>query len=211
MPTLRFHTLDVFTQTPFGGNPLAVVLGGDALTRAQMQAIAREFNLSETVFVLAAEHAEAMLRLRIFTPFEELPFAGHPNIGAACLLAEKGMVPFGNSGNFVFEEGIGLVSARITSAPNQPIAAQITAPRLPQAGAAAPAISDIASVLGLAPSSIAVGAEGPTQMDCGLPSLLVPLRAPEHLAAIDPQYSLMSKLLAEASAHHVYVDRKSVV
>ena len=83
----RFVTLDVFTDTPFAGNPLAVVLDSEGLDDAAMQRIAGEFNLSETVFVLPPTEARHKARLRIFTPTRELPFAGHPTLGAAILLA----------------------------------------------------------------------------------------------------------------------------
>jgi len=82
-----FYTLDVFTDVALAGNPLAVVLDCDGLDAARMQAIAREFNLSETVFVLAPRNPVNTARLRIFTPVRELPFAGHPTVGAAILLA----------------------------------------------------------------------------------------------------------------------------
>ena len=85
---LTYHVLDVFTERPFGGNPLAVVLGADRLSSTEMQTIAREFNLSETVFVLASASPGHTARIRIFTPSRELPFAGHPTLGAAILLAE---------------------------------------------------------------------------------------------------------------------------
>ncbi len=84
MARYRFHTLDVFTDTPFGGNPLAVVLDADDLSGERMQTIAAEFNLSETVFVLKPAKAGGNRRkLRIFTPQVELPFAGHPTVGAS--------------------------------------------------------------------------------------------------------------------------------
>ena len=85
---LPFHTLDVFTDRRFGGNPLAVVHDADRLSGEAMQAIAREFNLSETVFVLKPENPAHSARIRIFTPARELSFAGHPTIGAAVLLAQ---------------------------------------------------------------------------------------------------------------------------
>ncbi len=82
----RFYTLDVFTEERFAGNPLAVVQDGDGLDARCMQAIAREFNLPETVFVLPAADPAHTARLRIFTPAMELPFAGHPTVGCAVLL-----------------------------------------------------------------------------------------------------------------------------
>ncbi|HEV2641885.1 MAG TPA: PhzF family phenazine biosynthesis isomerase, partial [Candidatus Elarobacter sp.] len=88
-----FHTLDVFTDRIFGGNPLAVLPDATGLDTAQMERIAREFNLSETVFVLPPEQPSSAARVRIFTPGRELPFAGHPTVGTAFLLASLGKVP----------------------------------------------------------------------------------------------------------------------
>src|ERR1051326_3937051 len=103
----RFCTLDVFTRTRFAGNPLAVVLEADGLDAARMQRIAREFNLSETVFVFPPEDPAHRARLRIFTPAAELPFAGHPTVGPAVLLASlDGQDP---PPAFVLEETIGPV------------------------------------------------------------------------------------------------------
>ena len=106
MSELTYHVVDVFTDRSYAGNPLAVVLDADGLTDAQMQAIAREFNLSETTFVLAPTSDEATYRARIFTPAVELPFAGHPSVGTAWLLKSIGR--FG-SGTVVQECGAGLL------------------------------------------------------------------------------------------------------
>ena len=89
----RFVTADVFTDQPFGGNPLAVLPDARGLDDALMQKIAREFNLSETVFVLPPEAPAHTRRLRIFTPTTEVPFAGHPTVGTALVLARLGEVP----------------------------------------------------------------------------------------------------------------------
>src|SRR5436309_6487182 len=110
----RFVTLDVFTDKRFAGNPLAVVLEPDGLDTAAMQAIAREFNLSETVFVQLPENAAHRAKLRIFTPERELPFAGHPTVGTAVLF---GNLDGGTSErDFVLEENIGLVPCRVIPA-----------------------------------------------------------------------------------------------
>jgi trans-2,3-dihydro-3-hydroxyanthranilate isomerase len=93
VPTLPYHVLDVFTDRPYAGNPLAVVLDGDDLSTESMQAIAREFNLSETTFPTSSDRAD--YAVRIFTPGTELPFAGHPSIGTAWLLARLGRIPAG--------------------------------------------------------------------------------------------------------------------
>ena len=103
--------LDVFTEERFGGNPLAVVLDADGLDGARMQRIAREFNLSETVFVLKPEHAAHTARVRIFTPARELPFAGHPTVGTGALLAllRAPSLPARGDALIVLEEGVGIV------------------------------------------------------------------------------------------------------
>jgi trans-2,3-dihydro-3-hydroxyanthranilate isomerase len=103
--TLRYEIVDVFTATPFAGNPLAVVSGADGLTTGQLQALAREFNLSETTFVLPPSPG-ADYRVRIFTPETELPFAGHPSVGTAHTLARLGEIP---RGRVVQECGAGLL------------------------------------------------------------------------------------------------------
>src|SRR3954469_9110684 len=107
----RFVTLDVFTDKRFAGNPLAVVLEPDGLDTAMMQAIAREFNLSETVFVQPPENSAHRAKLRIFTPGRELPFAGHPTVGTAVLL---GTLDGGaREQGFVLEENIGLGASHV--------------------------------------------------------------------------------------------------
>ena len=108
---LQFQTVDVFTGTQFVGNPLAVVLNAEGLSTGQMQAIAAEFNLAETTFVLPPKDAAHTAEVRIFTPRSEMPFAGHPNVGTAFVLARAGS-SYGRpvSGDrVIFEEKAGLV------------------------------------------------------------------------------------------------------
>jgi trans-2,3-dihydro-3-hydroxyanthranilate isomerase len=109
-PMLAYDIVDVFTDRPFAGNPLAVVFGGDALTTEQMQAMAREFNLSETVFVLPPTQPGATYRARIFTPSAELPFAGHPSVGVAVAQLWRGR--FG-AGQVIQECGAGLLPIQV--------------------------------------------------------------------------------------------------
>ncbi|GAA1805253.1 PhzF family phenazine biosynthesis protein [Planosporangium flavigriseum] len=106
MSTLRYEVVDVFTDRPFTGNPLAVVYGADELAASQMHDIAREFNLSETIFVLPPTTADATYRVRIFTPGGEIPFAGHPSVGVAVTLQRAGRFP---AGTVVQECGAGLL------------------------------------------------------------------------------------------------------
>lgn len=108
-PSLAYQVVDVFTSTPFAGNPLAVVLDGDDLSTAQMQTIAREFNLSETTFPMKPS-AGATYGLRIFTPTTELPFAGHPSVGSAWVLRQLGRI---ESGDNVQACGVGLISVHV--------------------------------------------------------------------------------------------------
>jgi trans-2,3-dihydro-3-hydroxyanthranilate isomerase len=115
----RFVQVDVFTDRIFGGNPLAVVLDGRGIADREMQAIAREMNLSETTFVLPATRADCIARVRIFTPARELPFAGHPTLGTAWVLATQGHVPAG-SRRFALEEGIGPVPVELEGDPARP-------------------------------------------------------------------------------------------
>ncbi|KAB8164199.1 PhzF family phenazine biosynthesis isomerase [Streptomyces sp. 3MP-14] len=110
-----FFIADVFTDRPFGGNQLAVLPEADGLTDAQLQSLAREFNFSESVFVLPPEDPAHSARLRIFTPERELPFAGHPTVGAAAVLVGQGLLdPAATGGRVLFEEGVGLVAVEVT-------------------------------------------------------------------------------------------------
>ena len=108
---LNYHVVDVFTKTRFGGNPLAVVLDADELSTAQMQTIAREFNFSETSFVLKPKTAENTAHVRIFTPNSEMDFAGHPNVGTSYVLANMAT---GAPQKLVFEERVGLVEVVVS-------------------------------------------------------------------------------------------------
>jgi trans-2,3-dihydro-3-hydroxyanthranilate isomerase len=108
----RMHWVDVFTKRPLAGNPLAVVLQADGLSSTEMQAIARETNLSETTFVLPPEKREHAAKVRIFTPYVELPFAGHPTVGTGWVLLKEGLVS-AEAGGFTLEEGVGPVPVRV--------------------------------------------------------------------------------------------------
>src|SRR5450631_1825743 len=131
--TRRYATVDVFTDQMFGGNPLAVVLDSEGLSAAQMQAVALEFNYSETTFVLPPENPENTARVRIFTPRTEVPFAGHPNVGTAFVLAREN--PFAAAaaasaaGIFLFEEIAGVVPLKLLQEGGITVGAELRAPQ----------------------------------------------------------------------------------
>jgi len=172
----RFYTLDVFTKTPLAGNPLAVVLDSDGLDTAAMQAMAREFNLSETVFVFPPTDPLNRARLRIFTPASELPFAGHPTVGTAVLVS---LLDGAASASFGLEEAIGLVPCHTTRLGEALGEAVFTLPRLPEriAEAASPAM--IAAALGVAPDEISFDAHRPMVASAGVGFTFVPLKTKE--------------------------------
>jgi trans-2,3-dihydro-3-hydroxyanthranilate isomerase len=173
----RFITCDVFTDHIFGGNPLAVFPDARQIPEAALQRIAREFNLSETVFIYPPANPSHTRRLRIFTPVAELPFAGHPTIGAAHVLAALGEIPLrGDETRIVFEEGVGPVPVLIRASGGRPTFAQLTAAKLPEVGPPAPGRSILADILSLEPADILGGMLAPQAVSCGLPYLIVPLR-----------------------------------
>jgi trans-2,3-dihydro-3-hydroxyanthranilate isomerase len=153
--THKFHTLDVFTNRRFGGNPLAVVLDADALSTEQMQAITREFNLSETIFVMKPANPAHAARVRIFFPGGEMPFAGHPTVGCAILLAEMKHKPGCSfETTITLEEEAGLVPVKVSRIGDAP-RAQFTAPVVPFAvDLPMPAVELVAKALSLAASDI---------------------------------------------------------
>src|SRR6266478_4015182 len=122
----RYITVDVFTDRAFGGNPLAVVLDAGGLSTAQMQAIASEFNYAETTFVLPPRDSAHDAQVRIFTVNREIPFAGHPNVGTAFVLATRAATP---PARLLFEEQAGLVPVEILSTEGRAIGAELTAPQ----------------------------------------------------------------------------------
>jgi len=167
---VAFHTLDVFTDTAFGGNPLAVVLDAGALTGEQMQRIAGEFNLSETAFVSPPERGGTH-RVRIFTPQDEMPFAGHPTIGTALLLSE--LDPAAGA-RLVFEEGVGPVPVEVRREGGAAFA-ELQAAQKVEVRPAPVEADELAALLSLAPADIAADAPGLTAASCGVPFLFVPL------------------------------------
>jgi trans-2,3-dihydro-3-hydroxyanthranilate isomerase len=201
----RYLHYDVFTDHLFGGNQLAVYLDGRGLTTETMQAIAKEMNFSETTFLLPAETSGTDVRMRIFTPAEELPMAGHPTIGTTFALARAGVIEFGRQ-NFVFGCGIGPVPVALTWNGGDLGFAWMTQP-LPTFGDTIPDPARTAAALSLSPAAIA-GTGHPVQVvSCGVPFIFVPLTTRSAVDNVVVNAGALDALLADTkiSAHGIFV------
>lgn len=198
---LAFATYDVFTDTPFAGNPLAVVFDADGLTDTQMQTLAREFNLSETVFLSAPTDPRHTAGLRIFTPTKELPFAGHPTIGSAVALAER-MDAGTDDVLLVLEEKVGPVRCVVKRGHERASFAEFTAPKISTPAGADPDASAAANILGLDADDIGFAAHTPSLFSAGVPFAMIPLASREALARALPK---SSSFLAALGATEVYL------
>jgi trans-2,3-dihydro-3-hydroxyanthranilate isomerase len=203
----RFVTTDVFTDRPFAGNPLAVVLEAEGLTTEQMQRIAREFNLSETAFVLPPESPAKARRLRIFTPAAELPFAGHPTIGSAVVLAATGSIALaGPETHIVLEEGAGPVPVTIRIRDGRPTHAELTAPEVPRMiEMELPPAGEVAAALSLEDSDLGPGEYAIEAWSAGVPFLFVCLRDRAALAAARLRPEAWDRISARLGFDEVYL------
>jgi trans-2,3-dihydro-3-hydroxyanthranilate isomerase len=192
----RFYTLDVFTTKRYEGNPLAVFTDGDGLSNDEMLAIAREMNLSETVFVQKPTEDRALARLRIFTPQEELKLAGHPVIGTWFLLAELGVVPAQEGGVHVMQQtGAGVLPVEIRFKDGRPVRVTMTQKEAAFRPAKIPT-KKLAAALGLTPKDFALGLE-PEYVSTGVFNLMVPLRKQASLEKIAMNITELRKLLGK--------------
>src|SRR6266481_1394280 len=164
----RYITVDVFTDRAFGGNPLAVVLDAGGLSTAQMQAIASEFNYSETTFVLPPRDPANDAQVRIFTVYTEIPFAGHPNVGTAFVLATQAAKPLAR---LKFEEGAGLVAVEVLQAQDKVVGAELTAPQ-PLTKLSQFSAEQAASIVSLSSDDIRTDRHSPIIVSVGLPFLI---------------------------------------
>jgi trans-2,3-dihydro-3-hydroxyanthranilate isomerase len=205
---LTFHTLDVFTNRRFGGNPLAVVLGADALSTEQMQTITREFNLSETIFVMKPEDPANTAKVRIFFPGGEMSFAGHPTVGCAVLLAEmKYKAGCSFETEIRLEEGAGLVPVKVSRIGDCP-RAQFTAPVVPfRADVPLPSVADTARALNLLPEDVGFEAHGLASLEGGPRFFYVPVKsraALEKSKVLEPHWSALIRPMGGVDAAYVY-------
>ena len=200
----RYHILDVFTDTKLAGNPLAIVVDSDGLDTAAMQKIAREFNLSETVFCAPPRDPVNTASVRIFTPAVELPFAGHPTVGTAVLLGIENapdLIAREDVG-LVLEQKIGLVSCSVRRRRGEAAHARFEAPAAAAAWAEPPDPAGLATKLRLDVADIGFDGHGPTCVSAGNPVTFVPLASLDALGraqlAAAPGEQLMLYLYARA-------------
>lgn len=178
---LDYVLLDVFTTERLTGNPLAVVTRADGLLDDQMQRIAAEFNLSETVFITRPKAERHTAGLRIFTPRVELPFAGHPTVGAAVVVGLESRMTAVR-----LEEHVGVITCVIEKIDRRSATARFALPNLPEVAGKAPDLLHIAAALGLEPEHIGVAGHKPSVYSAGVIFYLVPVRNASVLAAIKP-------------------------
>ena len=203
----RYFILDVFTGAPFSGNPLAVVRDCDDLDAAQMQTVAAEFNLSETVFLQSPRDPVNTARVRMFTTKRELPFAGHPTIGAAVLigLMDAGKMIAAQPVDIVLEEQIGDLRCTVRRQKDKPARAMFMLPRLPEPAGEAPDCEALARALSLAPGDIGFEGHEPSVWTAGVGFTFVPVASRDALARAKPDMAHWSVIgPADHPAAYVY-------
>ncbi|MBN9062986.1 MAG: phenazine biosynthesis protein PhzF [Rhizobiales bacterium 65-9] len=206
-----FATLDVFTTRRFAGNPLAVVLDGEGLSDDAMLAVTREFNLSETVFVLPARHGGERAFIRIFTPGKELPFAGHPTVGTATLLALRDNAGGVGREHFTLGEKVGPVPCAARVDGDASGFAAFTLPKPPETLGVYDDDAGLAEALGVSRDVIGFGSHRPSLFSAGVPFPLIPLssRAAVDSARLAPE--AFARVARGPGDDHVFVYCKEPV
>jgi trans-2,3-dihydro-3-hydroxyanthranilate isomerase len=202
----RYITVDVFTDRAFGGNPLAVVLDAGGLSTAQMQAIASEFNYSETTFVLPPQDAAHDAQVRIFTVRSEIPFAGHPNVGTAFVLAAQAAKP---PARLVFEEKAGLVPVEILSEQGSAVGAELTAPQ-PLQRLVSLSAGQAAACISLTSADVTADRHPPLIVSVGLPFLVMELASRDALRRAKPDATAFAQTFPQHGCDAVYFYTRDV-
>ncbi|TLZ43370.1 MAG: PhzF family phenazine biosynthesis protein [Methanobacteriota archaeon] len=198
-----FWRVDVFTDTPLTGNPLAVIHRGAGLSPAEMLGIAREMNLSETTFVFPPSNPSANYRNRIFTPEGEIPFAGHPSIGTAYVAALEGLVPHPDGSSIIYQElEIGVLPLELICEGGQ-VKKVIMTQGEPVLGAEVKSVEALAKALGVRVRDIGPNGLVPQVAATGIPSLQVPLRSLDVVKRLDPDARALRKVLSKFGEHLV--------
>lgn len=198
--------MDVFTDRAFGGNPLAVVLDAEGLSAEQMLAITREFNYAETTFVLPPRDAAHDAEVRIFMAKSEIPFAGHPNVGTAFVLASRADRP---PARMVFEEKVGLVQVEIVSKAGKVAGAELTAPQPLQRLAQVP-VEQAAACLSLLPGDVSTERHPPHIVSVGMPFLIVELASREALKRASVNADAFARTFPRDGCHELYFYTRDV-
>jgi trans-2,3-dihydro-3-hydroxyanthranilate isomerase len=206
--SLDYHLLDVFTDRRFSGNPLAVVEAADGLDAVAMQKIAREFNLNETVFLLEPRDPVHSARIRIFTPARELPFAGHPAVGAAAFIAESraGEILARSGVVVALETDIGVLRCQALRGRNGVAYAEIDLPVLPRKLPDAPEAARLAAALSLSPEDIGFRDHTPTIYAAGPAFVFAPLRSRAALMRARRDPATFTPVIGEAVGAFLYTD-----
>jgi trans-2,3-dihydro-3-hydroxyanthranilate isomerase len=210
----RYAVLDVFTDRPLSGNALAVVPEADGIDDLRMQAIAAEFNLSETVFILPADNPLHSAKLRIFTPRAELPFAGHPTVGTAVYLAIQKLGGTGQGrreGVLMLEEKVGRIRCGVFVTGGPSGHAVFDLPRLPEPRTVSLDADMLAAAFGLTPAEIGFENHRPSAFGAGLPYVFVPVRDLDVMARLHPDPARVAGAFGDASlAAYVYCRQTEV-
>ncbi|MEM7798079.1 MAG: PhzF family phenazine biosynthesis protein [Chloroflexota bacterium] len=200
----QFYTCDVFTNTRFGGNPLAVLVDSSGLTGEQMGLIAREFNYSECTFLLPAEQGHTA-RVRIFARLKEFPFAGHPNVGTAFVMATLGMLgKFEEETSIVFEELAGPVPITVRRQADGSFWCELKAPQSLSLGKTVSA-ERMATILSISPDEIVTDVHLPQFASVGLPYFITELKSKAVLEKINVNLDALRALSAESERDSLYV------
>jgi trans-2,3-dihydro-3-hydroxyanthranilate isomerase len=202
----RFLTVDVFTDTPFGGNQLAVFPDARGIPEQRLGDVTREFNFSETTFVFPPDDASHTRRVRIFTPTGEIPFAGHPTVGTAHVLAAIGEIALtGDETKIVLEEKVGPVPVMIRAEGGSPVFVQLSVAKLPEPGKSPPDRATMAGVLSLSEDDLLDAPWTPQAFSCGLPFLYVPVRNRDAVSRARIRLDAWEAALTGAWATEVFV------
>lgn len=202
----QFFTADVFTDKMFGGNQLAVFPHATGLNASQMLQITKEFNYSESVFVFPPRDPAHTRSVRIFTPAQEIPFAGHPTIGTAFVLAFIGQIQWiGDECEITLEEGVGAVPVLISMRDGKPSFMKLTSAKLPEFGPKPPSLENIAACLSISLSDINFDSFEPEAVSCGMPFLFIPIKSLAAIQRARLNLQMWEEKIAGYWAPHLYL------
>jgi trans-2,3-dihydro-3-hydroxyanthranilate isomerase len=202
----RYITLDVFTDTMFGGNQLAVFPDATGIPEELLMPITREFNFSEVTFCYPAPDDAHTRRVRIFTPGAEVPFAGHPTIGTSVALAlTEGALNGASEGRLTLALGVGSVPVDVRIEHEGRAWAELSVAKLPEIGPQAPTINTLAEILSLDAKDLVGGAMSPQAVSCGIPFLLVPLKSVDAVQRARVRMELWEQTLKKFWAPEILV------